>query len=60
MELTRLRRDSAVPVTAQAGGGGTGRGRRELDGLHHLPDEAIGEHDHRIAVLVGEVEGPGW
>ena len=33
--------------------------RRELHRLHHLPDVAVGQHHHGVAVLIGKIESQG-
>ena len=60
IEVTRFRRVAAVPVTAHAGGAGTAIGSANAHRLHHLPDVAIGQHHHGIAIAVGQVEGAAW
>ena len=59
MEVIRFLRVSALPGTAHSRRRREDGAGREFDGFHHLADEAIGEHDDGIAVLVGEVEGQG-
>ena len=52
-------RSPRCPCTAHSGGGGKDGAGGEFHGLHHLADEAIGQHDRGIAVAVGQVEGEG-
>ena len=50
-------RVSAVPWTAHGFSAGQDLAILQVERLHHLPDEAVGQHNRRIAILVGQFEG---
>ena len=59
-EVIRLARVSAVALQPPSRAAAAGwRCSAKLDRLHHLADEAIGEHDDRIAIAIGKFEGQG-
>ena len=56
------RRDEIAARRGRSGHGPLGqmrrrRGLRKFDRLHHLADESVGHHHHRVAITVGQIEG---
>ena len=65
LEVVDIHMQRGDHVAARFSGSGHGPVRqlaanrllRELDRLHHLADEAIGQNHHRIAISIGEFKG---